>query len=350
MRRLLLLGSLMLLFTVGIAQGQENVAPAATPAPPVFTARVDIESAFVRALPDFEAEVTASLFQNDRVEVISRSLTGLWFEVRRPYRLNNLGWVYHDLLDYDFRPEDLPLGDLTTGVLGPTSLTYAPAFGAYTIAQVNLRDQPSRRAQMSIRVPALLTLPVLERNQDGSWLRVHYRGHEGWIAAFLVRRLSRVMEIPEAAGLPPPDTPPVVVIPVEIQQAQIDRLREFIGVRRALAYSLEIFWWAVFKGETMPCNAPEAISHYPYGEQDVRELPELGRYVPQLRDAVNYLNQAREPLLNCGVISPDTVYAARNAAINAKVAFDATSQRIDVLERDVVNFRRPRQTPAPPSP
>lgn len=315
-----------------------------------FTATVDVESAFARILPDFEAEASASVFQNERVEVVGRNLNGLWLEIRRPGRLNRLGWIFHDLLEYEFKPEFLPLTDLSTGILGPSVLTVAPDFGAYTIAEVTLRDSPSRRGERIVNVPPLLTIPVLERNADGSWLRVYYLGYEGWVAGFLVRRLPNVMDIPEAVGIALPDTPPVVVIPVEIQQAQIDRLRLFINERRELAYRLEQFWWSVFKGEIMPCNAPIEITQYPYSDQDVRELPELGRYAPQLAEAVRYMNEAREPLLTCGVISPETVYEARNAAINAKVIFDANTQRLLVLEREVVQFRRPRQQTTPVAP
>jgi hypothetical protein len=40
------------------------------------------------------------------------------------------------------------------------------------------------------------------------------------------------------------------------------------------------------------------------------------------------------------------VYSARNSAINAKVIYDATLQRLDVLE-DEINRRRPRRTATP---
>jgi len=75
-------------------------------------------------------------------------------------------------------------------------------------------------------------------------------------------------------------------------------------------------------------------------------LPELGRYAPQLNDATTYLNTSRGSLLVCGVVRPEDVYAARNSAINAKVIYDATLQRLDVLE-DEINQRRPRQAATP---
>jgi hypothetical protein len=308
-------------------------AQEAEPEPVVFEAFVIFESVYTRTAPTTESDQAASVFEDDRLEIISRNLDGTWFEVRRPGRMNSLGWIFYEMIDYDgrtFRPEFLPLGDLTTGVIGEKPLTSAPTFAVYM----------SRFATISTRVPPLLTVPVVARNQDGSWLKINYLGYEGWIASFSARRLPNVLDIYEEPGLPPLETIATVIIPVELQQAQIDRLRDFINARRSLAAGLEGFWWAVFKGEIMPCDAPEEIINYPYTEQDLRELPELGRYMPQLRSAMDSLTTARDPFEECGIIEPERVYNARNSAINAKVEFDAMLERLDVLERDVVQIRR----------
>lgn len=312
---------------------------------------VDVDSAFARVLPDFDAEPTASLFENERVEIVGRNLDGQWFLVRRPARLNTLGWMYYELLEVDdaFRPEHLPLADITTGVVGPTPLTEPTPFGAYLLGQLTLRDSPTRTGQRLSRIPALRTVPILERNRDGSWLKVNYFGYEGWISGFSVRRLPNLLDIPEAVGIPLPESRPVVVIPIELQQAQIDRLRQFATDRRDYAYALELFWWAVFRGEIMPCSAPPEVADYPYSTQDLIELPELGRYMPQLNEGTDYLNESRSALLVCGVVRPDDVYTARNSAINAKVIYDATLERLDILE-DEINQRRPRSTATPPPP
>jgi hypothetical protein len=139
--------------------------------------------------------------------------------------------------------------------------------------------------------------------------------------------------------LPLPDTVPVVIIPIELQQAQIDRLRAYINGRRGLAAGLEAFWWGVYRGEIMPCNAPPEVIDYPYTGQDIRELPELGRYVPRLITAVDLLETARQPFVNCGVISPSIAADARNSAINARVIFDATLEALDNLEDTIYENR-----------
>ena len=87
-------------------------------------------------------------------------------------------------------------------------------------------------------------------------------------------------------------------------------------------------------------SSPSSTTCSPYGEADVRELPELGRYAPEVAQAVTYLNRAREPLLHCGIVGPEVTIAARNAAINARVVFDATLERLQILEEEVVQVRR----------
>ena len=322
-----------------------TVVPAVAPQsePDNFNGHVRVESAFTRVIPDFEGEPTASVYEGERLEVVSRNLDGTWFEVRRPGRLNKLGWVFGSTIDWDFYPELLPLGDITTGLTGPTPLMQPPAFGVYFPEAPILRQQPLRTApvvQPQVEIPPLVTLPVLARNQDGSWLFVNYLGHQGWVIAFAGRSLPNVLDISQASNLPPLEGVPVIIIPVELQQAQIDRLRVFIQERRNYARDLELFWWRVFRGEIMPCDVPPEFTEYPYTGEDVRQLPELQRYIPRLREAIDFMTAARDPLLACGIISPETVGSARNASVNARVIFDATLDTLQALEENVVQARR----------
>jgi hypothetical protein len=307
-----------------------------------FRVVVAPESVFARALPDFNAEAVASLFKNDPLLVISRNLDGTWFEVRRPGRMTNLGWVFSKMITVDdsFRPELLPLGDLTTGVIGPAPLSKAPTFGVYLLEGLTLHEGPSLKSKRIIDLPPLVTVPVLERNQNATMLHINYLGYDGWIAGFAARKPDNIMDAPQAKGLPPLETIEVVIIPVEIQQAQIDRLRNFMSDRRDNAEALEHFWWSVFRGEIMPCNPPPEVPRYPYSEEDVRELPELQRYTPRLATAVDFLNKSIAPLHQCGVVSPETVGNARDYAINARVIFESSLESLAVLERDVVQARR----------
>lgn len=303
-----------------------------------FKASTKVDSVIVRQLPAESAKAVASLFRDDPVEVVSRNLDGSWFEVKRPGRLTNLGWVFNKLLEWDFNVEQLPLGDLSTDLLGTTPLTVAPAFATYLKEGLALRQAPLRTSPLITNIPPLVTIPVLERNQDGSWLHVNYRGYDGWVISYATR-IENLMEVPEAPGLPPLTTIAVVVIPPEIQQAQIDRLRAFVIEKRDFAMLLESFWWDVFRGAVKPCEPPAAIAAYSYSDQDVQQLPELGRLVPRVMDGIDYLNRAINPLNTCGVLSPDVVSDARDDAINAKVVLNAELERLADIE-DIVQSRR----------
>jgi hypothetical protein len=216
-------------------------------------------------------------------------------------------------------------------------LREAPQFGVYLEEAPILREIPLRDGRRIMALPYQIVVPVLARNQDASWLQVNFFGFQGWIHRASIRERSDVdwNILPVPPGTPLPDTVPVVIIPIELQQAQIDRLRAFTYDRRGLAAGLEAFWWGVYRGEIMPCNAPAEIVDYPYTDEDVRELPELGRYVPRLVTAVDFMESAREPLLTCGIISPTITIQARNNAINAKLIFDATLQALENLEETI---------------
>ena len=320
---------IIMLCAVGVAQAQDKK---------VFKATVKFDSAFARVLPSDSAKASASLFRDNRLEVISRNLDGSWFEVRRPGRLTNLGWVFNKVITWDFSPEELPLGDLNTGAVGPKPLTKAPAYGAYLKEGLALRESPIRSSPLIVNIPPLVTIPVMERNQDGSWLHVNYLGYDGWVISYAAR-IANIMALPEAKGLPPLTTITVIVIPPEIQQAQIDRLRVFIVKQRDVAVLLESFWWDVFRGAVKPCDPPAAVLAYNYNDQDIRELPELDRLVPRVMDGITKINEAIQPLDTCGVLSPDVVAAARNDAINAKGILNAELERLAGIEK-IVQDRR----------
>jgi hypothetical protein len=302
-----------------------------------FLVRVDIESLIVRRLPTQESEHVASLFDGEIVQAVSRNLDGSWFELRRLGRMNSLGWVLNDYLEWDFLPERLALGDISVDIIGPVPLREAPQYGVYLEEAPILREIPLRDGRRIMSLPYQIVVPVLARNQDAAWLQVNYFGFQGWIHRASIRERGDVdwNTLPVPPGTPLPDTIPVIIIPIELQQAQIDRLRAFVNDRRGLAAGLEAFWWGVYRGEIMPCNAPPEVIVYPYTEQDVRELPELGRYVPRLAEAVDFMEAAREPLLTCGIVSPTLTIDARNNAINAKLIFDATLQALENLEETI---------------
>jgi hypothetical protein len=72
---------------------------------------------------------------------------------------------------------------------------------------------------------------------------------------------------------------------------------------------------------------------YQYTRGDVRELPELDRYAPQLGEAISYLNDSLDPLQNCGVVTISGIQDAYAAAINARLLFDTITEQLDSLEQ-----------------
>jgi hypothetical protein len=321
----LVLVLLIALPAAGVLQAQDDK----------FIATLEVDSAFTRELPTRESEWLASIFEDEQVEVVGRNIDGTWFEVRRPGRITAIGWMKVEYLDFDFDPAKLPLTDLITGIEGPTPLESDPGFAVFLNFGAMLRHAPLRTSPAMMSVPLNSTVPILARNQDGTWLQVNYRGYVGWMIAFVGRDIPNLMDIPEAPDLPPLATVAVEIIPPEVQLAHIEQVRAFISPYRELAVSLDAFWLAVDRGEVMPCNPPQDIVEYQYSRADVRELPELDRYAPQLNEAVVYLNDSVDPLQHCGVVSVTAVRHARSAAINARILFDATLERLDTLEETI---------------
>ncbi len=301
-----------------------------------FRAQVQFDSVFVRAAPAPDADPVASVFQDNLLDVIGRNLDGTWFQVRRPGRMNNLGWILAKMVDYTFLPELLPMTDFTTGQTGAFALNADPGFAAYIIDNVSMRSRPSVRSgdRMGV-IPHDSVVPIVARNQDASWLYVDYLGYEGWVSGFNVRSAGNTSLIPEAPNLDPLEVIPVTIIPPEVQLAELNQLRDYVSASHDLALGLQGFWAQVYQGQIMPCSQPAFVLAYRYTAQDVQQLPELKRYLPRLETAIEALNGAIEPLTICGLFDPNVALRARNDAINAEVIFRANLDVLDNLAKTI---------------
>ncbi len=327
MKRLVILLSVALWLSGALA-AQDDTPP--------YRVTVEVDSAFTRAAPSLEAERVASVYEDNPLEVVGRNLDGLWFEVRRPGRLTNLGWIFNEILEWDFEVETLPLTDIATSVTGPTPLAADPGFAVHVREGAAMRPQPYGLGERIVNLPPGVTVPLLERDPTGEWLRVNYLGYEGWIAGFNTRQPSFLMDVPVAAGLPQLQTVAVEIIPPEVQLAQVQRMRDFVTPLRDLADYMATFWFAVGTGEIMPCNAPAFVLEYLYTPADVRQLPELQRFAPRMNQGVQHLNDSITPLTQCGIIDPEGARDARNEAINARTIFNATLGALENLEENVI--------------
>jgi hypothetical protein len=308
----------------------------ATTLPP-YRIQVFVDSAFVRALPSADAKPVASIFEGNILEAVGRNVDGHWFEVRRPGRATNLGWISDEFVSKNFTIELLPLTDSTTGVVGSTAITDS-GYGVFVQQESTLRNGPLLEGTRLGVVPYGVTVPVIERNADASWLQINYLGNVGWISGFNVRISAyNLLEIPEGSNLPAPLAANLPIIPPELQFAQAARLRSYLDTQVVMAVNLESFWWSVYRREVMPCNPPVAITEYQYNIEDVRELPELKRIVPRLDTGVASLNASIATLQICGALEGDDVIGARNAAINAKVIFQVGLENLDNLEKNIIH-------------
>ncbi len=298
----------------------------------IFT--LDVDSAFVRLAPTRDAEAVASIFEDERLIAVGRNLDGTWLEVKRPGRMTNLGWIAARLGSTDFRREFLPLTDLETGLVGETPLQTDTGFAIFILESVVVRAEPINTSERITSLPFGVTVPILDRDPTSEWFRINYLGQVGWIAAFAGRELPNVEAIPIApiefdnslAALVP-------VIPPEVQLAQIERLRIYINPRLAVAQTLTSFWRQVYRGEAMPCEPPNFISDpFALSNEDVRELPELRRYVPRIEEATTFLDASVDALRDCGALLPDRVLQARNDAINATLIYEASLRALDSTE------------------
>jgi hypothetical protein len=356
MKRIIFFMCLLLCLPV-FAQSGDMSAPAtpeltaeATAEAVIGNAEVQVESAFVRVLPSREAEVAASVFENDRLEVLGRNIDGLWFFVRRPNRDFNLGWIAVELLDYNFAPETLPMLDWTTGLIGTSPINPANMAVVFT-AEANLRAAPLFEADILLLVPLGAVLPVSGRDTEGQWFYVNYRGTEGWVNSVSIRRPANWRDLPDLTFVPEPEVAQIAapIIPPELQLSQLVAFRDYVQLSYDTANELAPFWEVVAAGEIMPCEPPEFVVNYLVSSEDVRELPELNRFVPRYNQGVTLLNEAIDPLYECGVLMPDVVLEARNDAINAAIIMSSTLNSLNFLEDTIrdSNGLDPRMTSTP---
>lgn len=327
---------LLLALCISFSVAQETVSESETEPEETINypiVPVQVGSANIRAKPALDSVEIGSVFLDDRLQVVGRNADGIWFEVRRVGRKTNLGWIFNEMVDWEFQPELLPMTDSETGVVGtPIEDT---GFSVFVLQNAVMRDKPDRSGIRITTVPLLTTVPVLERNQDGSWHKVNYLGQVGWIVGFITRTPENILDVPLASGLP--SQPPRFIIPPEIQLEQVQALRDYIILSREVATNLAFFWDTVAKGNTMPCEPPAFVIDYQATDSDVQQLPELNRIVPRMTTAIGYINTSIDPLTQCGVLALNVVLTARADAINAGIILDNSLVQLANVESIIVN-------------
>jgi hypothetical protein len=262
---------------------------------------VVVDSVFVREFPTQESDFVASRFEADRLEAVGRNADGTWFQVVRPYSETIIGWISRSTVIYDFEITLLPITDFVTSVTGTTPIVDT-GVSVFIVQNARLRADPFRDEVILAILPNSITVPVLARTEAGDWLQVNYNGLVGWVAEFLTRTVNDVAALPVIVSPRTGSTAAVTVIPVEIQIAQINRLRDFINGPLQASNQLSSRIYAVTTGLIVPCTPiADVFPSYVYTAQDVRELPELGRYGPTLNQAIDDINEAVALIGDCGV-------------------------------------------------
>lgn len=334
----LFLLQLSLSFPVGAQELTPTPEPTPIPTldPNQYVMRVFVDSAFIRVLPDLDAQPVTSVFEDSNLVAVGRNVDGTWFEVRRPGRRDNAGWISREVVLYAFEVADLPLTDLTTGVDGPEPV-YDTGYSTFVLLEAALRAQPSLDGEQIGVLPIRLTLPVIDRTPDNQWLRVNYRGTMGWVAEFLTRAKGELSAIPInpefiLAYLS------VEVIPLEVQLEQLGQFRDYVTPIFDQSDALANFWALVRSGQIVPCDPPGGnYLFYPITARDVVELPELRNQERLVRQAITSINASIETMQRCGVYVPDDLTKAYAQAINARGILNIVIRYMDNLETTLLS-------------
>ncbi|NWG18482.1 MAG: SH3 domain-containing protein [Chloroflexi bacterium] len=300
-----------------------------------YALQVVVDSAFLRAAPAEDAPAVSSVFENDSLVAVGRSVDGQWLQVKRPGARAAAGWIAGDLVLFTFEVGKLPITDLTTGVTGPTPVVDTGT-AVLTAGEVVQHSAPARSAPQVGIIPMLRTVPVLERTPNNQWLKVNYRGTVGWVAVFLVvtsADLNAVPVSPEYAG--DPQYAAYEIIPPEVQLAQADRLLAYIQSVGETAAGVADYWRMLSRGETMACNPPGDAVYFVTTARDLVELPELRRQEQDLQQAVDDLNAAIDAMRRCGVYRQFEIREAYSKALNAQVLLRVVAQRMENVRKQI---------------
>lgn len=289
---------------------------------------VFVDSAFLRAEPLPGATPVGSAFEDDWLEAVGRNADGTWFQVRRPGRSEAGSWISAGVIDWEFDAWAVPMTS-TAGADGPEPVIDSGLW-VFVLGNLALRAGPDVQAAQVGVVPHSVTIPVTARNRDATWIRVNYNGHTGWITAAYVIASGDLLTAPAAEGLPPQSFV-VEIIPPELQLAQVERLRAYLMPLRDQAESLATFWEYVLRGEVMPCGPLPFQPTYARTPDDIRQLPELQRYLNRLDRGTDALNTSLEILQPCGVYERASVIEARANAINARLLFSAVLRDVEYV-------------------
>ena len=157
----------------------------------------------LRAAPDLQGALLASVASGETLTVLGRNPTGDWLHLRREN--GQSGWMFAELLFQNLGEinavyEATPLPPQRYGRLGGSGRVIAPT-------GVNLRRGPHVRFALLGSLPAGSEVTLLERSPYSPWVKIEYGEVVGWVLLGALQTDAWLPSLPLAAGVPQPPAP-----------------------------------------------------------------------------------------------------------------------------------------------
>lgn len=158
-----------------------TATPSATNAPVTgITALVNTATLNVRSAPTLSGIILTKITRGQVYGVIGKSPDSAWVKLN----INGQqGWASVGYLVVSNLPA-VPVVDTAPVGVNPSDTLVR------TYARLNFRNAPATDAAVLEILPAGVTLKVIGRNADSSWLKVSHSGREGWVARAFVQTVT----------------------------------------------------------------------------------------------------------------------------------------------------------------
>ena len=157
----------------------------------------------LRAAPDLQGALLASVASGETLTVLGRNPAGDWLHLRREN--GQSGWMFAELLSQNLGElnavyEATPLPPQRYGRLGGRGRVIAPA-------GVNLRGGPHVRFALLTSLPVDSEVTLLERSPYSPWVKIEYGEVVGWVLLGALQTNAWLPSLPLAANVPQPPEP-----------------------------------------------------------------------------------------------------------------------------------------------
>ncbi len=167
---------------------------------PIITGK-SIFDVNIRATPGLNSGVIGVLPGGQEITALGRSPGNNWTQIEYG---TTTGWVAAWLLVFSDDTAALPV----TTDDQPPAVGSAP-FGAVSPYNVNIRTEPQVGSTILQVLPYNTEATATGRTESSSWVRIHYKDTEGWVAAWLMILRGDTNALPVAGGAALPTETPV---------------------------------------------------------------------------------------------------------------------------------------------